>query len=108
VEKSVKGSLRKGGRDGLAILLVYARSYRPARTARGFAWVLRGPRGLSAQGWVFEQVPGWILLEPREIRCEYSIGMNKEQKFDTFQVLCLDAAVVLIIAVIAIVSHHGR
>ena len=34
--------------------------------------------------------------------------MNKEQKFDTFQVLCLDAVVVLIIAVIAIVSHHGR
>jgi hypothetical protein len=34
--------------------------------------------------------------------------MNKEQKSDTFQVLCLDAAVVLIIVVIAIVSHHGR
>jgi hypothetical protein len=34
--------------------------------------------------------------------------MNKEQKSDTLQVLCLDAVVVLIIAVIAIVAHHGR
>ena len=35
VEKSVKGSLRKGGRDGLAILIVYAMG------------VLRGRRGAS-------------------------------------------------------------
>jgi hypothetical protein len=34
--------------------------------------------------------------------------MNKEQKSDTAQILWLDAAVVLIIVVIAIVSHLGR
>jgi hypothetical protein len=34
--------------------------------------------------------------------------MNKEQKSDTFQVLWMDAAVVLIIAIIAIVSHLGH
>jgi hypothetical protein len=34
--------------------------------------------------------------------------MNKEQKSDTSQVLWTDAAVVLIIAIIAIVSHLGR
>ena len=56
VEKSVKGSLRKGGRDGLAILLVYA-SPGPARTARGFAW--------PGEGWVVEQVPHRNLFEPK-------------------------------------------
>jgi len=34
--------------------------------------------------------------------------MNKEQKSDTAQVLWMDAAVVLIIALIAIVTHLGR
>ena len=34
--------------------------------------------------------------------------MNKEQKSDTYQVLWINAVVILIIAVIAIVSHHGR
>jgi hypothetical protein len=34
--------------------------------------------------------------------------MNKEQKSDTAQVLWMDAAVMLIIAIIAIVSHRGR
>jgi hypothetical protein len=34
--------------------------------------------------------------------------MNQEQKSDTAQVLWMDAAVVLIIALIAIVTHHGR
>jgi hypothetical protein len=34
--------------------------------------------------------------------------MNKEQKSDTYQVLWLDAAVILIIAVIAIAAHHSH
>jgi hypothetical protein len=34
--------------------------------------------------------------------------MNKEQKSDTSQVLWLDATVILIIAIIALVTHHGR
>jgi hypothetical protein len=34
--------------------------------------------------------------------------MNKEQKSDTAQILWLDAAVLLIITIIAIVSHLGR
>jgi hypothetical protein len=49
-----------------------------------------------------------ILLEPNELQGAYSTGMNKEQKSDTAQVLWMDAVVILIIAVIAIVSHHGR
>jgi hypothetical protein len=91
--------LRKGARDGLAILLVYAS---PA--------VLRGRRELCVAGGRVGEGAGSSaqIVGASEIQSEYSTGMNQEQKSDTAQVLWMDAAVVLIIALIAIVTHHGR
>jgi hypothetical protein len=57
---------------------------------------------------VRNEMPIRILLEPNGLQCQYSSRMNKDQKSDTAQVLWMDAVVILIIAVIAILSHHGR
>jgi hypothetical protein len=58
-------------------------------------------------------VSAWVgsssyFVQANEIMLEYSNGMNNEEKSDTAQILWMDAAVVLIIAVIAIVTHLGR
>jgi hypothetical protein len=54
---------------------------------------------------VHGKVPYRILFESAGAQSEYITGMSDEQKSDISQILWLDAAVILIIAVIAIVSN---
>ena len=54
---------------------------------------------------MYDEVPHRILFESAGAQSEYITGMSDEQKSDTSQILWLDVAVLLIIAVIAIVSN---
>jgi hypothetical protein len=54
---------------------------------------------------VHGKVPHRILFESADTQSEYITAMSDEQKSDISQILWLDAAVILIIAVIAIVSN---
>jgi hypothetical protein len=54
---------------------------------------------------VHGKVPHRILFGSADTQSEYITGMGDEQKSDISQILWLDALVLLIIAVIAIVSN---